>query len=237
MGDAIAPPTFAGFPEATFDWFDGLQDDNSKRYFTEHRATFDESVRGALEAMLDELAEEFGGQVKVFRQHRDVRFSPDKSPYKTRTYGIIGERPGSAASLYAGISAAGLFAGTGYYVLASDQLARFREAVADDGTGPELERAMALAVDAGLEVYGEALKTAPRGHPRDHPRIKLLRHRSAIAGGLLESGRNGIDRDAALAHAHDAWVACEPLNRWLALHVGPSELEASGRFPRPGARG
>jgi uncharacterized protein (TIGR02453 family) len=237
VSDAIAAPIFSGFPAATFAWFAGLEADNSKRYFTEHRATFEDAVRGALEAMLDELALELGGEVKVFRQHRDIRFSPDKSPYKTRTYGVIGRRPGSADSLYAQISASGLFAGTGYYVLAPDQLARFREAVADDGTGPELERATEHAREAGLEVYGETLKTAPRGYPRDHPRIKLLRHRAAIAGRLLGPDGTGIERDGALGHARDTWVACEPLNHWLERHVGPSRLEPSGRFSRRGGRG
>ncbi len=232
VSDATAPPIFPGFPAATFAWFEGLGADNSKRYFTEQRATFEETVRGALESMLDELSLELGGEAKVFRQHRDIRFSADKSPYKTRTYGVIAGRPGSAASLYAQISASGLFAGTGYYVLATDQLRRFREAVADDRTGPELERAMAHAREAGLDVYGETLKTAPRGYPRDHPRIKLLRHRSAIAGRLLGPGAVGIERDPALSHARDTWAACAPLNRWLERHVGPSALEPSGRFSR-----
>ena len=74
---------FAGFAAEAFDWFSGLELDNSKHYFAAHRAQYDHSVRGALEAMLEELCEELGGHVKLFRQHRDVRFSSDKSPFKT----------------------------------------------------------------------------------------------------------------------------------------------------------
>jgi uncharacterized protein (TIGR02453 family) len=230
-----AAPSFAGFGPETFRWFAGLEADNSKSWFAAHRDTYDNAVRGALEAMLDELAGELGGHVKLFRQHRDVRFSADKSPYKTATYGVIAERPGSRAALYAQLSATGLFAGTGYYVLAADQLDRFRDAVADDATGPPLERAIAGAEAAGVETFGEELKTAPRGYPRDHPRVGLLRHKSLIAGRRLAAGRAGIARDDALDHARSTWAACAALNAWLDDHVGASELPAPTRYGRRGA--
>jgi len=174
--------------------------------------------------MMDELAEELGGDVKVFRQNRDIRFSADKSPYKTRTYGVIFDRPGSAPTVYAQISATGLFAGSGYYRLASDQLERLRAAVADDATGPGLEQAVAAAHGAGIETFGETLKTAPRGYPRDHPRIALLRHKSLVGGSRLAPRARGIARKAALDHARSTWAACDPLNAWLDANVGPSEL-------------
>jgi len=154
-----------------FEWFTGLERDNSKRYFTATRTRYEREVRGGLEAMLDELCAEFGGVVRVFRQQRGVRFSPDKSPYKLQTYGLLGGVEGPRAGLYAQLSARGLYAGTGPHVLARDQLERYREAVADDRSGPALAAAVAAAVDAGPEPAGESLKTAPRGYPRDHPRI------------------------------------------------------------------
>ena len=227
---------FAGFGPEAFAWFSGLEADNTKQWFTAHRDTYETAVRGAFEAMMDELADELGGEVKVFRQHRDIRFSADKSPYKTRTYGVIFDRPEPAPSLYAQVAATGLFAGTGYYRLASDQLARFRDAIADDSTGPGLEQAVAAAEGAGVETYGEALKTAPRGYPRDHPRIALLRHKSLIGGSRLAPAEDGIGRDAALGHARATWSACEPICVWLAANVGPSELPAETRFGRGGGR-
>ena len=149
MAETTAAQPFAGFPPDAFSWFAGLEADNSKRYFTEHRDIYDHAVRGALEAMLEQLADELGGHVKMFRQFRDIRFSADKSPYKTTTYGLIVDRPDSRAALYAQLSSAGLFAGTGYHLLAADQLGRFRDAIADDSTGPGLEQAIATAAAAG----------------------------------------------------------------------------------------
>jgi uncharacterized protein (TIGR02453 family) len=214
---------FEGFPAAAFGWFSGLAADNSKQYFTAHREIYDSAVRGPLEAMLDELAEGLGGEVKMFRQHRDIRFSADKSPYKTTTYGVIRELPEGSAPLYAQLSAGGLFTGTGYYRMDARQLTRFRDAIIDDHAGPALERAVDTAHAAGVQTFGETLKTAPRGYPREHPRIHLLRHRLLIAGVRLEPGADGLSRSAALDHARSVWETSAPLNLWLDRYVGPGD--------------
>ena len=233
MAEPAGPLAFEGFPPEAFAWFAGLEADNSKAYFTAHRETYDIAVRGALEAMLDELAEELDGGVKMFRQNRDIRFSADKSPYKITTYGLV-MRPDRPSGLYAQLSSAGLFVGTGYYRLAADQLARFRDAVVDDTAGPRLEQVVAAVHGAGVETFGEALKTAPRGYPRDHPRIAQLRHKSLVAGRRLKPGSKGIGRAAALGLARETWAACESLNAWLDRHVGPSELPLEPRYGRRG---
>jgi len=217
---------FHGFSPEVFEWFAGLEGDNSKAYFTATRDRYETEVRGGLTAMLQELGETFGGEVKVFRQQRDLRFAPDRSaPYKTRTYGLLYDVPGAGAGLYAQLSSQGLYAGTGYHQLARDQLERFRAAVSDDRTGPRLAEATAAAQAAGLDVVGESLRTAPRGYPRDHPRIELLRRKSLIAGRALP-GTRGIGRDEALEHVATTWRAAEPLNAWLDEHVGPTALAA-----------
>jgi uncharacterized protein (TIGR02453 family) len=227
---------FRGFTPDVFEWFSGLERDNSRAYFTATRDRYETEVRGGLQAMLDELNATFGGEVKLFRQQRDLRFAPHKSaPYKTRTYGLLYGVPGVAAGLYAQLSSSGLYAGTGYHQLARDQLERFRAAVADDATGPRLAEAIAAAQAAGLEVVGESLVTAPRGYPRDHPRVELLRHKALIAGHAL-AGTTGIGRDKALDHVASTWRAAEPLNAWLDEHVGPSALAPEGRWRRRAAR-
>jgi hypothetical protein len=100
--------------------------------------------------------------------------------------------------------------------------------VADERTGPPLAELTAAARNAGLDVVGEALRTAPRGYPRDHPRIELLRHRALVAGRSLP-GTSGIGRDAALHHVASTWRAAEPLNAWLDEHVRPSTLPRERR--------
>ena len=208
---------FAGFPPAVFAWFEGLEADNSRAYVQRTRATLDGPVRDGMQALLDELAgDEFGPETKLFRQHRDLRFTRDKSPYKTRTYGIL---HGPDRAHYAELSAHGLYAGTGLYQPSREQLERFRDAVLDDAAGPELEAIVAAARGAGLEVEGSTLRSAPRGMPRDHPRIALLRHTALIAGRRLAPGPEGIGREPALRHVAGTWRAAAPLLGWLDRHV------------------
>jgi uncharacterized protein (DUF2461 family) len=75
---------FEGFGAKVRVWFRGLESDNSKEYFAAHRAFYEESIRDQMEALLAELGKDYGGEIKMFRQNRDIRFSRDKSPYKGR---------------------------------------------------------------------------------------------------------------------------------------------------------
>lgn len=219
---------FSGFTPAVRRWFQGLEADNSREYFQAHRDFYEESIRGQMEALLDELSENFEGEVKMFRQNRDIRFSADKSPYKTQTYGVIRRSDDVPHGLFASISARGLVAGSGYYRMARDRLELYRAAVVDDKRGPELERTVAKAQKANLELWGETLATAPRGYPKDHERIELLRRKSLALGARLEIAR-GINRADGLRFVTRTWKAAAPVTAWLDEHVGASSLPARRR--------
>jgi uncharacterized protein (TIGR02453 family) len=219
----IAATRFAGFDRDVQNWFRGLEADNSKEYFSAHRDFFMVSVRNQMHALLTELTRTFGGEVKLFRQNRDVRFSPDKSPYKTNTYGVVLGSGIALHGLYASISADGLVAGSGYHVMASDQLERYRESVADQRHGSELVRHAAQAEKKGLEIWGESLATAPRGYAQDHPRIELLRRKSLSLGARLPFG-DGISRSEGLRFLARTWRAAAQVTGWLDEHVGASTL-------------
>jgi len=214
---------FEGFGPEVRTWFEGLEADNSKAYFSASRPFFEQAIRGQMEALLTELSAKFGGQVRMFRQNRDIRFPADKSPYKTNTYGIIHGSAIAAQGLYASISADGLVAGSGYHVMARDQLDRYREQVAGDEHGPELAKLLERAVKAGLEVWGASLATAPRGYPKDHERIELLRRKNLTLGARLKSG-SGIGRTHGLRFVTQTWQATAPVTGWLDQYVGTSTL-------------
>ena len=224
---------FSGFGPEVFEWFTGLERDNSRDYFTATRDRYEDDVRGGFEALLDELSVEFGGHVKVFRQQRDLRFTPDKTPYKTRTYGVIRDTPAARTGLYAQISATGLYAGTGYYQLARDQLERYRDAVADDRTGPAARTAVAAVEGAGLER-----RRPEPAHRPARPPARPSPHRAAAAQGADRRPRpRGRGRDRARRRARarraETWRAAAPMTAWLDEHVGPSTLPAD---PRRGRR-
>src|SRR6478735_9221778 len=139
-----ATMAFSGWPMTAIDFFDGLEEDNSREYWLAHKTVYDEDVRAPMEQLLAELADEFG-ESKIFRPNRDVRFSADKSPYKTNIAATLGDG-------YVSLSGAGLGVGTGMYWMAPDQLERFRNAIDADRTGRALEALVAERRKAGVEV-------------------------------------------------------------------------------------
>lgn len=211
---------FRGWPPGAVAFFAELEADNTKAWWEANRARYDADVRGPMDALGEALPEAYR-PLHVFRPHRDVRFSKDKRPYKT-AIGAVGEREGGAV-FYVQLSADGLLAASGYHRMAADQLARYREAVADEGSGPAIAAAVASVEAAGLDVGGETLKVGPRGWPRDHPRADLLRRKALTVGRSYPparwlSGPGALDRIVAV------WEAAEPVNAWLDTHVGPSTL-------------
>src|SRR6267143_1061577 len=108
---------FAGWPKPALQFFHGLKRDNSKAYFEAHRQVYEEQVRQPMEALLAELEKDLGPdiEVKIFRLNRDLRFSPDKRPYKEHL-GAYLSTPG-AGGLYLQVSNDGLsLAMDGYQV-------------------------------------------------------------------------------------------------------------------------
>jgi uncharacterized protein (TIGR02453 family) len=209
---------FRGWSESAIDFYRRLEADNTKAFWTAHKATYETEVRAPFDALSDLVADEFG-PLRVFRPYRDLRFSKDKSPYKTRCYGVAEGKGGE--TFYVEISADGLVAASGYWMMAKDQLARYREAVDDDHAGRALERTVASLREQTLVIEGQPLKSAPRGYQRDHPRIELLRCKSLAALRAFEPAA-WLHTKAAATRIVDVWRAAEPMNAWLAEHVGPS---------------
>ncbi len=212
---------FTGFGSRAVDLLRELAADNSKSWYETNRDAFRVQVRLPMERLIGEAAERYGGGVKLFRQHRDVRFAKDKSPYKTSTYGLVTGLPEGRA-LYAALTQNGFYAGTGVYQMAPDQLRRFRAAVDAEGSGEELRTILDRLRAAGLEVSGDSLSGAPRGVPRDHPRIELMRRKSLTAGARLDVDAVRDGR-RPLEHAFRTWDTAAPLTDWLATHVGAAE--------------
>lgn len=202
--------TFAGFPEAALDFYEDLEADNSKSFWTAHKETYESAVRAPMLALLADLEPEFG-EGRMFRPYRDTRFAKDKSPYKTNAAATVGR-------YYVSLSAAGLMAGGGVHDTSPEQVARLRAAVDADRTGKALAALVADLEDAGYRVGGEQLKTVPRGFDRDHPRAALLRYKSLYGWQELPLApwlHTAKARDAVA----DAWRGLDPLVRWLAANV------------------
>ena len=206
---------FSGFGEGAVDFYDGLEADNSKAYWTDNKALYDDHVRAPMVAMLADLEPEFGPG-KVFRPYRDVRFSPDKTPYKTHMGATL------AGGGYIELSANSLASGRGFWHMAPDQVARFRTAVEDDRRGDDLVKRLAAVEAEGVTIAGEQLKTRPRGVDPEHPRLEVMR-RKGLYGHRGWPPDDVLHEAGALERVVATWRVVRPLVEWLDDHVGPTE--------------
>jgi uncharacterized protein (TIGR02453 family) len=210
---------FRGWPADALAFYRELGANNTKAWWQANKERYDAHVKEPFLLLADEVRDEFG-PLHVFRPYRDARFSKDKTPYKTNA-GAVTEGEGGT-SYYVQLNVDGLYCGAGYYRFAPDQLERYREAVAGEH-GEAFVAAVAAVRKAGFELGGEALKTAPRGWPKDHPRIELLRHKGIYLGRAFPPAK-WLSTRAALDRITGAWRAGAPFCSWLDTHVGPSEL-------------
>ncbi len=214
---------FAGWPKPALQFFHGLKKDNSKAFFEAHRQVYEEQVRQPMEALLAEIERDLGPdiEVKIFRLNRDLRFSPDKRPYKEHLGAYLSS---GATGLYLQVSADGLYVAIGTHELAPDQLTRYRDAVAGKN-GEKLARIVAALTQEGYEVTEPSFKRVPTGYPADHPRGDLLRCKGLMASRNWKPGP-WMQAVEAKERVRQAIKDSKPLTGWLDMQVGPSREPA-----------
>lgn len=210
--------TFQGIPGGAFGFYEELQDNNNREWWwQEHKDSYQSLVKEPLSSLLAELEPRFG-PAKLFRPNRDIRFSEDKSPYKTAQGAVASVQEG--VGYYLQISAEGLLVGGGYHSHTPAQLARYRNAVDASGTGEALKHIVDAVAAAGFAVEGEQLKTVPRGYAREHLRAELLKHKSLSASVAL--GRpDWLATPAAVQDIAGLWEDLRPLVDWVSRHAAP----------------
>lgn len=218
---------FRGWPADALAFYRELGADNTRVWWQANKGRYDASIKEPFARLDAEVRDEFG-PLHLFRPHRDTRFAKDKTPYKTAA-GAVTEGEGGT-SYYVQLSADGLYLGVGYYYLAPDQLTRYRAAVAGE-EGEAFAATVAALRKAGYEVGGDALKTAPRGYAKDHPRIDLLRHKGIYVGKQFAPAKWLATR-AALDRITETWRKAAPFGAWLDRHVGPSALPPEDGWAR-----
>jgi len=214
MARTSATTPVVGFGPAAFEFYAGLEIDNTKSYWEAHKVVYADAIKAPLLALLGELEPEFG-TARVFRPHRDVRFSKDKSPYKEQQGAVTYVEDG--VGYYLQVSADGLLIGGGWGITAPEQLTRFREAVAGPD-GAELAKIVKALGKAGFAAEGEQLKTVPRGFASDHPRIDLLRHKSLYLVSMHEPAA-WMQTPELVTKVRTSWRKCKPAIEWLAQHL------------------
>ncbi len=221
---------FTGFPPELFSFLAGLERDNSKSYWDAHTDTWLTKVKPSIAALMEELNCEFG-PLRTFRPNRDVRFSKDKSPYKTWVGITNTDRATGGIGCFMSATASELQVAGGAMRLESDQLSRYREAIVSSSAGDEMDEIRQNLVDRDLDVGpGEfpVYKRFPAAYDANHPRAEML-----LWKGVIVIAKYDIDSWVHTPHLADqvreVWGSAQPLLRWIDHHVGQSSKPASRR--------
>jgi len=209
--------TLAGIPGAACEFYAELEENNNREWWLAHKEQYNDLVKGPLESVLAQLSPAFG-VVKLFRPYRDVRFSPDKAPYKTAQGAFVSNHEG--VGFYLQVSADGLLLGGGYHSSSPAQLSRYRSAVDASNSGEALASIVGNLSAAGFSIGGEKLKTVPRGFPKDHPRAELLKHKT-LHTSLLLGQPDWMGTGNAAAEVGARWELLRPLVDWVTRYAAP----------------
>ena len=190
----ITPDLFAFFRE--------LKRNNSKEWFQSNKERYEQRVRLPLqrfimnfEQPLRRISPHFRADPRpvggsLFRIHRDVRFSPDKSPYKTHGGIQFRHERGKdvhAPGFYLHLEPDNVFAAVGIWHPDSSALGRIREAI--DSAPAKWQRAKNdPGFSKAYELGGDSLKRAPQGYDPNHPQIEDLKRKDFIASAALSEG-------------------------------------------------
>jgi uncharacterized protein (TIGR02453 family) len=215
---------FGGIPDEGLAFLEDLEERNEREFFQANRTLYRERLLAPFTALLDAAAEGLGplapdhGPSKVFRIHRDLRFSKDKPPYHTAMRGSVAQRaplPGVVGTgYYLQYSPTGLYLAGGIWHPARPELERLRAGIADDRRGPELVEVLERAVAHGFAPNLQPLQRVPRPYPSDHPRAELLRARTITLGQWYERAPWLVTAEL-LDRVVEGWRALAPFNRWL----------------------
>jgi uncharacterized protein (TIGR02453 family) len=225
--DPIAP--FTGFPKQSLAFLAALGMNNEKAWFDAHRDDYQRLLVEPAKSFVVDMGRaiaRFAPKVhaepkvngSISRINRDIRFSADKSPYKTHLdlwFWEGAKRGFDLSGFYFRLEPAALVLGAGIYQFEEAVLERYREAVQSPSKGKALEKAAAQVTAAGCELGGERSKRVPRGLSPDQPRAELLKHKGLYAGLTLKVPRElSSARLVDLCAAH--YRTMLPLHRWLA---------------------
>jgi uncharacterized protein (TIGR02453 family) len=228
---------FTGFPPAAFTFLRGLKRHNDKPWFEARRDTYEASVRGPMRALVEQLdvvlgtiAPELRGDPRrsLFRIHRDVRFSADKSPYKTHASAWlfhedaghgVGREAHGGAGFYVHLEPGACLVAGGIWMPPQPALDRVRATLLEDHTALHtILRAPAFRRRFGALSDEAMLVRLPRGVAADHPAREYLRYKSFTVSRSLPDAT--MQRATLVRTLRTDLEVLLPFVRWLNASLG-----------------
>ena len=192
-----------------------LATNNTKDWFTAHKSDYDTKLKAPALALLDTMSaflEKQTGtvpQTKLFRPHRDVRFSKDKTPYHTHLHMLWTTPP---TGCFLGIAPGYVSVGAGVMGFDKDGLTKWRNAI-DGAAGDQIAEALKGLRNRNARISAPELKRVPAPFDKTHPHGDLLRHKSLTAWFDL-SGQD-IKKGGLITQIEAAFSELLPLGKAL----------------------
>jgi uncharacterized protein (TIGR02453 family) len=222
---------FSGFPSEGIQFLKDLAMNNNREWFNANKALFQENIQKPAQDFVIDLGSRLqlispgitfdtrlSGSGSIMRIYRDIRFSKDKTPYKTYASMIFWEGPSKKAS-YSGFfirfEPSGGKIHAGKHEFGSPLRTAYREAVVDQAYGVSLEKSIQKVESAGdYEVGGEHYKRVPQGYDKDHSRSDLLRYKGLWASSpVIDSSYLTSPDLVEICFEHCMNIA--PVHQWL----------------------
>lgn len=215
-----------GFTHRSFELLEGLETNNEKAWYTEHKNDFETHLRIPFALLLEWVTEcladtdvpLMGSAKTMFRQNRDVRFSKDKSPYSTFVGGLLtpsGTKAEKDGVLYAQLNSSGGMLACGFYKFKAADLAQIRDRIVEEPD--EFSQVLQGLENAGLSLNeDDTLISMPRGYQdqKDHVHGDYLKLKSFIVQMPL---------------LRQAWLDSQVVERMVTLAKGCAPLLEFGR--------
>ena len=210
--------------EKVLEFLTDLSANNNREWYNANKKRYEESREKILfltDVVINEIRK-FDSEIPplspkdcVFRIFRDVRFSNDKRPYKTNFGAFIAK--GGRKSMYAGyyfhIDPTGSFAGGGVYMPQAEPLKAIRNYMAENGA-----EFLEIINNKNFKkiypvMYDDKLKTVPKGFPKEHEYIELLKYKSFVFSSEITNSE--ISSDDLIYKIVDSFRELHPVNRFL----------------------
>ncbi len=222
-------------PKQTFQFLKKLEKNNNRQWFAENKSTFEIQVMQPALKFVEEFGEALStkypdirydtsrnGSGSMFRIYRDVRFSKDKSPYKTNLGFVFWTGDGNkkqspAIYLHLGIEGVNIYAGQ--YWMSKSQIDNFRQSILLPTSGEQFIQVMKKIKKAGIEMVGGLhYKRVPRGFDPQHPRAEWLKY-TGLYVGMPELNIEEVIAEDFKYKALKQAAALKPLIEWLKANV------------------
>ncbi len=224
---------FNGFSKATFKFFKDLENNNTREWFEDNRGVFEKYVMNPAQEFVMEMGERLKPMCpkivavpkvdkSIFRIYRDVRFSKDKTPYKTHLGIFLWEGPRKKLGnpgFYLQLDKSSILIAGGLYQLPSELMKPYRDSVSDSKKGSEVRKILKkITMNSSYKLGGMHYKRVPRGYDPETPNVDLLLHNGLFLyyEGALPKEVNSSD---FLDYSLDVFKDILPLHKWIRDNV------------------